>query len=87
MARKSGRLHRIASKTVADAREHAEKLLRGVETLPEAAGAAIEKLLSSSKASSASSKTSRARAAKESSPAEKKRTVKTGSSRKKSRAR
>ena len=86
MAMKSGRLHRIASKTVAAGREHAEKLLRGVETLPEAAGAAIEELLSSSKATSASSKTSNARAVKESPPAEKKRAVKTGSPRKKSRA-
>jgi hypothetical protein len=50
MARKSGTLRRIASRTVSAGREHAEKLLKGKETVPEAAGAVVEDLLSGSKA-------------------------------------
>jgi len=54
MTRKPGVLHRIASKTVAAGREHVDKVLKGEETLPEAAGAAIEDLFPSSKVKSES---------------------------------
>ena len=52
MARKSGVLRRIASKTMDAGLEHVDKVLKGEETLPEAAGAAVEDLLSGSKAKS-----------------------------------
>jgi hypothetical protein len=53
MAKKSGVLHRIASKTIDTGLEHAGKVLKGEETLPEAAGGAVEDLLSSPKVKSA----------------------------------
>ena len=48
MATKSGTLSRIVSKTMAAGSEHVAKVLKGEETLPEAAGAAVEDLLSGS---------------------------------------
>jgi hypothetical protein len=56
MAKKSGTLHRIASKTLAAGRDHVSKVFTGEETLPEAAGGAVEDLLSSAKAKSAAQK-------------------------------
>jgi hypothetical protein len=84
MARKPGVLHRIASKTMDAGLEHVEKVLKGEETLPEAAGAAVEDLLSSSKVKSA------AQAAQKGSPdakasAKRKSTIKGGAVRKKSK--
>lgn len=55
MAAKSGTLGRIASKTMATGRTHVSKILAGEETLPEAAGAAVEDLLSGSKSRSVKS--------------------------------
>ena len=48
MARRPGTLNRIVSKTIAAGSEHVAKALKGEETLPEAAGAAVEDLLSGS---------------------------------------
>jgi hypothetical protein len=48
MATKSGSLSRLLSKTIAAGSEHVAKALKGEETLPEAAGAAVEDLLSGS---------------------------------------
>jgi hypothetical protein len=48
MATKSGTLSRILSKTMEAGSEHVAKALKGEETLPEAAGAAVEDLLSGS---------------------------------------
>jgi len=48
MATKSGRLSKLLSKTMAAGSEHVAKALKGEETLPEAAGAAVEDLLSGS---------------------------------------
>lgn len=59
MAEKPGVLHRIASKTAVVGREHVAKVLKGAETLPEAAGAAVEDLLSGSKARSGSKTTAK----------------------------
>jgi hypothetical protein len=54
MATKSGALSRIASKATAAGRVHIGKILKGEETLPEAAGGTFENLLSGSRAASAS---------------------------------
>jgi hypothetical protein len=48
MATKRGTINRILSKTMAAGSEHVAKALKGEETLPEAAGAAVEDLLSGS---------------------------------------
>jgi hypothetical protein len=48
MATKPGPLSRMASQTMATGREHVAKVLTGEETVPEAAGAAVEELLSGS---------------------------------------
>ena len=48
MARKLGTLNRIVSNTIAAGSEHVAKALKGEETLPQAAGAAVEELLSGS---------------------------------------
>jgi hypothetical protein len=48
MAAKSETLSRILSKTMAAGGEHVAKALKGEETLPEAAGAAVEDILSGS---------------------------------------
>jgi hypothetical protein len=54
MATKSGALSRIASKAMAAGRVHIGKVLKGEETLPEAAGGTVENLLSGSRVASAS---------------------------------
>jgi hypothetical protein len=51
---KRGMLGEMASKTVEAGRTHVAKVLSGEETLPEAAGAAVEDLLSGSKGKSSS---------------------------------
>jgi hypothetical protein len=48
VAKKPGAFNRIVSKTMAAGSDHVAKVLKGVETLPEAAGAAVEDLLSGS---------------------------------------
>jgi hypothetical protein len=48
VATKSGTLSQLLSKTMAAGSEHVAKALKGEETLPEAAGAAVEDLLSGS---------------------------------------
>jgi hypothetical protein len=53
MATKPGVLSRIASKTVAAGRAHISKVIKGEETLAEAAGATVGDLLSTPKAKSA----------------------------------
>jgi hypothetical protein len=87
MARKSGVLHRIASKTMDAGLDHVDKVLKGEETLPEAAGAAVEDLLSSSKARSSSSKTPSRKTLDHKDSARKNPAGKTGSARKKSQSR
>jgi hypothetical protein len=67
--------------------EHADKVLKGEETLPEAAGAAVEDLLSSSKARSSSSKTQSRKAVDHKDSARKNPARKAGSARKKSQNR
>ncbi|MHB8384042.1 MAG: hypothetical protein ACYDC3_17070 [Candidatus Binataceae bacterium] len=49
---KKGILSRVASKTFAAGREHVAKILKGEESVPEAAGSAVENMLSGSKAKS-----------------------------------
>jgi hypothetical protein len=49
MAKKTGTMRRIATKTVAAGRSHLAKVLTGDETIPEAAGGTVEDLLSGSK--------------------------------------
>ena len=44
MAKKPGTLNRIVWKTMAAGSEHVTEVLKGEETLPEAAGAAVEDL-------------------------------------------
>jgi hypothetical protein len=87
MARKSGVLHRIASKTMDAGLDHVDKVLKGEETLPEAAGAAVEDLLSSPKARSLSSKTPSRKALDHKDSAGKNPAGKAGSARKKSQSR
>jgi hypothetical protein len=48
VARKSGALNRIVSKTMAAGTDHVAKVLKGGEALAEAAGAAVQDLLSGS---------------------------------------
>ena len=50
MAKKTGTIRRIASKTVAAGREHVAMIISGEETLRQAAGGAIGDLISGSKA-------------------------------------
>jgi hypothetical protein len=78
MATKSGTLNRIVSKTMAAGGEHISKVLDGEETLPEAAGAAVEDLLSGSTARPARKAATR-KAAQSKVPAKKKPTAKSGS--------
>lgn len=49
MAKKTGTMRRIVTKTVAAGRSHLAKVLTGDETIPEAAGGTVEDLLSGSK--------------------------------------
>lgn len=81
MARKPGTLNRIVSKTMAAGSEHVAKVLKGLETLPEAAGAAVEDLLSGS-TSRPSPKAAIRKAVKSKVSVKKKPAVKSGSSRK-----
>jgi hypothetical protein len=83
VAKTSGTLGRIASKTVAAGREHVAKVLLGEETLPEAAGAAVEDLLSGAKAKSAPKTASKKSTVKRKTSAQKKFVAKKGSTRKK----
>jgi hypothetical protein len=53
MATKPGVLRRVASKTVAAGRRHVAKVLKGEETVAEAAGGTVEDLRSGPKAKSA----------------------------------
>lgn len=86
MAAKSGTLGRIASKTMAAGRAHVSKVLKGEETLPEAAGAAVEDLLSGSKAKSESTiRESAKKAGKKKVSASKRPKARDRSARKKSR--
>jgi hypothetical protein len=84
MAKKSGPLHRIASKTLAAGRDHVSKVFTGEETLPEAAGAVVEDLLSSAKAKSAAHKAEDV-LSKSKASTKRKPTVKSSSARKKSK--
>ncbi|MGA6973757.1 MAG: hypothetical protein WBY93_19165 [Candidatus Binatus sp.] len=84
MPTKSGTLNRIVSKTMAAGSEHVAKVLKGEETLPEAAGAAVEDLLSGS-TSRPSPKAAIRKAVKSKMSAEKKPTAKSDSSRKKAK--
>jgi len=84
MARKPGTFNRIVSKTMAAGSEHVAKVLKGEETLPEAAGAAVEDLLSGS-TSRLSPKAAIRKAVKSKISVKKKRAVKSGSSRKKAK--
>ena len=80
MATKSGTLARIVSKTRASGSEHGVKALKGEETLAEAAGAAVEDLLSGSRARS-SAKTTIRKAVKTKVSTKKKPAAKRGSRR------
>jgi hypothetical protein len=73
MAKKSGTLGRIASKTLAAGREHVGKLISGTETVAQAAGAAVEDLLSGSKAKS--TKKTRAKKVSAKKPARSRKTI------------
>jgi hypothetical protein len=81
VATKSGTLNRIVSKTMAAGSEHVSKVLAGEETLPEAAGAAVEDLLSGSTARPARKAATR-KAAQSKVSVKKKPTAKSGSHRK-----
>lgn len=80
MATKSGTLARIVSKTRASGSEHGVIALKGEETLAEAAGAAVEDLLSGSRARS-SAKTTIRKAVKTKVSTKKKPAAKRGSRR------
>jgi hypothetical protein len=82
MATKSGTLNRFLSKTMAAGSEHVAKALKGEETLPEAAGAAVEDLLSGS-TSGPSPKAAIRKAVKSKVSVKKKPAAKSDSSRKK----
>jgi hypothetical protein len=82
MATKSGTLNRLLSKTMAAGSEHVAKALKGEETLPEAAGAAVEDLLSGS-TSRPSPKAAIRKAVKSKVSVKKKPAAKSDSSRKK----
>jgi hypothetical protein len=82
MATKPGTLNRILSKTMAAGSEHVAKALKGEETLPEAAGAAVEDLLSGS-TSRPAPKAAIRKAVKSKVSTRKKSTVRSNSSRKK----
>jgi len=84
MATKSGRLSRLLSKTMAAGSEHVTKALKGEETLPEAAGAAVEDLLSGS-TSRPSPKAAIRKAVKSKVSVKKKAAAKSSSSRKKAK--
>jgi hypothetical protein len=84
VARKPGTLNRIVSKTMATGGDHVAKVLKGLETLPEAAGAAVEDLLSGS-TSRPSPKAAIRKAVKSKVSVKKKAAVKSGSSRKKAK--
>jgi hypothetical protein len=84
VAKKSGTFDRIVSKTMAAGSEHVSKVLKGEETLPEAAGAAVEDLLSGSTAKSARKPATR-KATQSKVTAKKKPTSKSGSQRKKAK--
>jgi len=84
VARKPGTLNRIVSKTMAAGSEHVAKVLKGEETLPEAAGAAVEDLVSGS-TSRPSPKTAIRKGVKSTVSAKKKLTTKSGSSHKKAK--
>jgi len=84
MATKSGTLSRLLSKTMAASSEHVAKALKGEETLPEAAGAAVEDLLSGS-TSRPSPKAAIRKAVKSKVVTKKKPAMKSGSSRKKAK--
>ena len=84
MATKSGTLNRIVSKTMAAGSEHIVRALKGEETLPEAAGAAVEDLLSGS-TSRPSPKAAIRKAVKSKVVTKKKPAMKSGSSRKKAK--
>jgi hypothetical protein len=84
MATKSGTLSQLLSKTMATGSEHIAKALKGEETLPEAAGAAVEDLLSGSPKGSASKAAVR-KAVKSKRAAKKKSTAKGDSQRQKSK--
>ena len=84
MARKPGTLNRIVSKTMEAGSEHVAKVLKGEETLPEAAGAAVEDLLSGS-TSRPSPKAALRKAVKSKVSTKKKPATKSGSARKKAK--
>jgi hypothetical protein len=84
MARKPGVLRRIASKTMDAGLQHVDKVLKGEETLPEAAGAAVEDLLSTSKVKSAAQNAQKVSPNAKAS-AKRKPTIKGGAARKKSK--
>jgi hypothetical protein len=84
MATKLGTLSRILSKTMAAGSEHVAKALKGEETLPEAAGASVEDLLSGS-TSRPSPKAAVRKAVKSKASVKKKPAVKSDSSRKKAK--
>jgi hypothetical protein len=84
METKRGTINRILSKTMAAGSEHVAKALKGEETLPEAAGAAVEDLLSGS-TSRPSPKAAVRKAVKSKLATKKKPAVKSGSSRKKAK--
>jgi hypothetical protein len=84
MAKKPGTLNRIVSKTMAAGSAHAAKVLKGEETLPEAAGAAVEDLLSGS-TSRPSPKAAVRKAVKSKVATKKMPAAKSGSSRKKAK--
>jgi hypothetical protein len=84
MATKRGTINRILSKTMAAGSEHVAKALKGEETLPEAAGAAVEDLLSGS-TSRPAPKAAIRKAVKSKVSTRKKPTTKSGSARKKAK--
>jgi hypothetical protein len=84
VARRPGTLNRIVSKTIAAGSEHVAKALKGEETLPEAAGAAVEDLLSGS-TSRPSPKAATRKAAKSKISVKKKPAMKSDSSGKKAK--
>jgi hypothetical protein len=86
MASKSGTLGRIASKTLEASREHVGKLMSGAETLAQAAGGAVEDLLSGTQAKSTKTAAVRKVSAKKRAVIKKKKRAKRSSTSKKSKS-
>jgi hypothetical protein len=85
MAKESGTLGKLASKTLAAGREHVAKIISGEETVAEAAGGTVEDLISGPKEKEAKKNAVKKVTANKAAAVKKKTTAKRPSARKKSK--